>query len=200
MLNKLNKGQSISLSLPGGSGANAKITRVKQASGHDNTRNTVLSVEGGRGSLEIIYQGDMPHKAILTEVQGTVKVYEAQLNVTGAGELLQQDPHQFFCIDFPMREYAAQASNTLTAIQFSQTPEEAQLRLLQSKPSVNNVLFLNYWGGTLSDTAWNDDYTNGDDIIYTAFSGDTDASTFSPDDTISYVAGMAGGCRKLCTL
>ena len=182
MLIKLNVGQTISLNLPDGSGVNAKVTRIKQASGKGSIRNTVLSFAGGTGSLEIVYQGEALHKVILTEVQGTVKVYEAQLNDTGAGELLRQNPHQFFCIDLPMGKHAVQASMTPTAIQLSQTPEVAQLQQLQSKPSANNVLFLNYWGGTLSDTVWNDDYTNGDDIIYTAFSGDADTSAFSQVD------------------
>lgn len=186
-LETLSKGQILDLALPDGTSVTAKVIHLNEiaersVTGNDGIRNTVLSLLDGRGSYRIISRGSVPEKIVMTDVQGSIKIYQALLDGHGSGELIRQNPHQYFCIDLPRLERAALSGDIPTPIQLSQTPEIAELQQLQSKPAASNVLFLNYWGGTLSQTIWNEDYNNNEDIIYTPFSHDADATLFSQID------------------
>lgn len=181
-LAKLTRSQILALRLPDGRRVNAKVTRVKKAVGPGDLRNTVLSFAGGQGSLEIAYQGVWPRKVTITDTRGRMKIFQARLDSNASGELVRQDPNQYFCINLPVSAELALSLSQPSATQLSQTPELAQLQALQSKPAANKVMFLNYWGGTLSDSIWNDDYTSGEDIVYSPFSGDGDTTAFSLDD------------------
>jgi len=179
----LRLGDIRNLELPDGKRVSARVTRLNAVMpGVLSERNSVLSFEDGSGALEILYRQSSAYKIRITDVLGRVKVYEARLDASGGGELIRQDANDFFCIDLPTDEsLALQGAPQLSAVR-SQTPALAQLRALQSKPSANNVIFVDYWGGVLSGTVWNDSYSGGADIPYTPYSSDSDSSTFSADE------------------
>jgi hypothetical protein len=56
------------------------------------------------------------------------------------------------------------------------------LKTLQSKPNSPHTLYLNNWGGTLSNSIWNDEYNGGEDIHYTPYSNDNDTAKFSREE------------------
>jgi len=176
-------GEVRDFNLPDGKRVKARVTRINAAipglaSGH----NSVLSFEDGSGALEIIYQQSRANKIRITDVIGRVKVYEARLDANGSGELVRQDANDFFCVDLPTDKLLALQGETQISAVRSQTPGLAQLQALQSKPSANKVIFVDYWGGVLSGTAWNDTYSGGADIPYTPYSSDADSSHFSVDE------------------
>ncbi len=184
VLSQLSPGEVLQMGMPDGRILRAQLQRFNvPVSNHPgDAQKTVLSLLGGEGSVEILSKNGKPYLVRVTEVKGWLKVYEARLDRLASGELIRKNPHQYFCIDLPRVELAAVSNTVLTPALLSQTPDVATLQTLQSKPAANKVMLLNYWGGTLSATVWNDDYVNGADIIYSPYSGDVDSSVFSSGD------------------
>ncbi len=181
LLDALKVGDQLILPLPDGRVVNTTVVRVKDEIKGRSEHHTVLSIAGGLGSVEFIYHDSHLKKTIITDYKGRIKVHEIQFSDLGGSEVIKQNAHDYFCIDLPNDQHAL-VDGSGGAPLASQTPSEAQLKVLQSKPNANKVLYINYWGGVLSDTQWNADNNSGNDIVYTAYSYDNDSNTFSNDD------------------
>ncbi len=181
-LRKLRRFERHLIELPDKRRVFAKVIELDQHMPDLESKRTVLSFEEGNGALEFIYKGDQLIKARLMDAKQSLKVYEADLNASGLGEFRQQDENAFLCINYPTNNQEQLIGEEPSPPALSQTPSEAQLRLLQSKPLANKVLYLNYWGGTLSGTRWNAVYNGGASIAYTAYSFDGNTASFSTTD------------------
>ncbi|MDC0947720.1 zinc-dependent metalloprotease family protein [Gammaproteobacteria bacterium] len=95
-----------------------------------------------------------------------------------SGQLFAQDPEYQLCVAFP--NAPAQAPD-LAMSQVASAPlyNVDTLRTLHSRPESKNVILLDFWGGQVVGTAWNDSYNNGQPIDYLPFSDDADTTTFS---------------------
>ncbi len=181
-LSQLSLGETFDFQLPDQTSVRGNVTRVKDHIGGTSIRHTVLSIEGGRGSVEFLYNGQAVSGVRISAVQDVVRVYEAALDGHGFGELIQQDANYYYCIKMPSETLAASGNDENPLLLLAATPGLPELQSLQGKPIANKVLYLNYWGGTLSGTRWNDEYTSGADINYTAYSSDADTGDFSTTD------------------
>jgi len=175
-------GETVDLPLPDQSVIRARVARLQAPIGGTNKRHTVLSIEGGQGSIEFLYTGAVVNRVRISDIQSTIRVYEAELGIDGIGELIQQDANDYYCIEMPVEAPLSLQNLPGQSVLPASTPDLAQLQTLQSKPTANKVLYLNYWGGTLSGTRWNDDYNNGNAIVYTAYSADNEPGSFSTED------------------
>lgn len=181
-LSRLILGETLEVSLPDQRILRASVSRLHELIGGTTKRHTVLALEGGRGSIELLYSGLGVSKVRISDIQSTIRVYEAVLDVSGIGELVEQDANLYYCIDMPLATVVSNTKTQASLALAASTPDLAQLQSLQSKPTANKVLYLNYWGGILSGTQWNDEYNSGQDINYSAFSSDGDAGSFSSTD------------------
>jgi len=181
-LSQLVVGEHIYLPLPDQSVIRASVARLNVPMGGTTKRHTVLSVEGGRGSIEFSYTDTGIERVRINDLRTPIRVYEAVLDVNGMGELVEQDARHYYCINMPAENTPLSLIAPDQPVFFASVPDLSQLQVLQSKPNANKVLYLNYWGGVLSDTAWNDEYNNTEDISYTAYSSDGDSASFSTTD------------------
>ncbi len=105
------------------------------------------------------------------------RFYKALFDQNLQGTLQEEDPDDYICVRYPKPEgdQVAQDVPPVTG----DIPPLSELQNLQSRPGATNVLYINYWGGVLSGTAWNEEVG---DIEYTPFSADSDTSSFSDTD------------------
>jgi len=182
ILPQLSLGETFDFQLPDQTSVRASVTRLKDYIGGTSIRHTVLSIKDGRGSVEFLYKGQAVSGVRISTIKDVVRVYEAALDGSGFGELIQQDANHHYCIKMPPETLAVIGDDEDPPLLLAATPGLPELQSLQSKPIANKVLYLNYWGGTLSGTRWNDEYTSGADINYTAYSSDADTGNFSTTD------------------
>lgn len=179
VLDRLKKGDTFNISLPDQREVSTTIVKMAEAMDGVEDKRTVLSIQDGTGMLEIIHQSSGGNKVRVVDTLGRIKIYEASLGADGEGELLKINPHTEFCIDMPVESLSSIQSQKLVIAQGSTPLNESQLRALQSKPNAEDVIFINYWGGTLSDTSWNYQDNGGDDIVYSPYSLDDTSNQFT---------------------
>ena len=155
------------------------------AAASSNTKTWVVTLPEQAGALNITTQNNTVSKLLLFNAKKTT--YQlANIDSRGKGTFLLQDANDYQCVDFPEASGATASiplaaqddGSTVAAL----TPDESTLRTLQSKPGAPNVIYIDYWGGTLSGTSWNTHYNSGKDIVYTPYSYDADTTTFSDAD------------------
>lgn len=141
---------------------------------------TIISFKGNAGALELTEEGDQIVSILLHDTIAG-QIYRAEIDEYGQGEFKQEDLNDYLCVDHPLVE-----DDLPQAISFSDLVENIPsldgLQNLESKPGASNTLYINYWGGTLSNTIWNNNYNSGNDIVYTPYSNDRDTSSFSARD------------------
>ena len=187
--NRLEEGKVLSLALPGNRYIDSTVRETMTGAGllHDDTfgETRIATLEAGQGTVEIYLQkGKIA--AMLVLDMAHAKAYKAEFDVSGTGLLTEQDPDQYYCVRYPAVSPATQDAAPETA-DAAPTPDLDTLKHLQSKPGVANVLFINYWGGSYTSSAWND----GKQIDYTPFSQDADTNNFSDKERHDMWLGWA---------
>lgn len=185
------KNSKLTIKLPSGKSVPSKVIRTIKGAGFDLTKKnrgdsqTVIAFEENAGSIML---QTLNNKIIAMTLFDTVKneIYYAQFNQSGAGTLIKQDLNAYQCVEFPNGKKAKSNAwlNKLTQSPkvLAATTELSALMQLQSKPNASKTLYINSWGGTLENTAWNDSNNSGNPIIYDAYTADSDSSTFSAND------------------
>lgn len=186
---RLEKGKILSLSLPGNRFIDSEIREILPHGGliHDTRINEtrIATLKAGQGSVEIyLNQGKVTGMLVLDMSRD--EVFRASFDASGTGFLTQEDPNQYYCVRYPAVTAAAQDAAPGVA-DAAPTPDLETLKHLQSKPGVSNVLYINYWGGSYSSSAWND----GNLITYTPYSQDTDTANFSDKERHDMWMGWA---------
>ncbi len=139
---------------------------------------SIITLADNGGALRMIEQDGTITGMILIDNTGE-KIYQAALDGEGFGVLQEDDPNKHLCVDFPGQGRPLPAEIPLAA---ELAPDLTTLKNLESRPGASKTLYINYWGGTLSGTAWNDSQNSGQDIIYTPYSNDADTNFFSTED------------------
>jgi len=142
-------------------------------------------------SIDVFYFAERRGSVVFEKSDGAIKaarIYDAEAQSTFVGnmsadgqiEFVEQDVHDYICINYDVDNstsapLAVQANPDL-GNEFTVT--EAQLRSLESRPNASRVLFIDYWGGVVSGTAWNAD-NMGRDIVYEPYNSDGNSNSFS---------------------
>jgi Leucine-rich repeat (LRR) protein len=146
--------------------------------GPKETSRTIVSFEDNAGALELLAVNNTIAGMILHDAVNR-KIYRAVIDGNGRGVLREENVDGYQCVDFPI---APDTSVVNIPDSDDLIPDVSTLQNLESRPGAAKTLYINYWGGTLSDTAWNDNYNSGNDITYTPYSYDSDTTTFSSTD------------------
>lgn len=182
-INGLRVGDRVTVPLiSGGAAAGTLIRDLKDRSltgaDSDISASTVriVSLDNNLGSVSVHMTNNIVAGITLLNTPDNT-IYQSPIDGNGQGALTARDPNSFVCVDMPLDPATSPAS--LSRQTLATTPDLATLRTLQSKPGAANLVFLNYWGGTLTGQAWNDNFNSGNDIIYTPYSADGDPNSFS---------------------
>lgn len=139
---------------------------------------TVVTLANNAGSLTLINRNNAFAEMLLYD-NAAKAIYKAILDTNGNGVLKKADLNAYQCVTFPMP--LAPAASEMPKVS-ALTPDLTTLQNMQSKPTATKVLYIDYWGGTISGTAWNADFNSGNPITYTPYSSDADTTTFSDQD------------------
>ncbi|MCW5213030.1 hypothetical protein VU04_08990, partial [Desulfobulbus sp. TB] len=142
---------------------------------------TVIAIQDNAGSLELIEHDGIITGMLLFDTANR-KVYATEIDSTGSGVMKEDDPNKYLCVDYPKLVDKNLAELTLKDVQLAVFPSASDIAKLESKPGASKTLYINYWGGVLSGTRWNDFYNSGNDITYTPYSSDADTAIFSDID------------------
>lgn len=176
-----NKGEQYTVSLPSGDNVlGAKTLTIPNVAKKGLGNTSIIALEDGKGSVEIIEnkQGQITQLQLFDSTNQTL--YRAKLDSLGAGELVQADIEAYQCLDMPIHNPSG--TELEPEINEELIPDLSTLQSLQSRPGATKVLYLNFWGGTLTGTAWNNNFNSGNPIVYTPFSIDGNTATFSSAD------------------
>lgn len=144
-------------------------------------RTMVIPFDDHTGSLQLTWEGTKLVSMLMNDGQSE-SFFRADIENLH-GTLMSLDPHEIQCISFPEVNGSTDDIASINEFHINElTPDLLTLQTLQSKPGATNVIFIDYWGGTLSDTAWNDNFNGGNLINYSPYSFDGNTSTFSTDD------------------
>ena len=190
-INKLRPGMSIDVPIPGAqvtggtvinSNVKARASR-SSAAAQAATRRMVVSLDNNSGSVEIDLVDNAVTRMLLHDVSGE-KIYLANINSNGNGLLRVQDNNEYYCVRYP--ETANLTPVALRTPQVAEAiPSVNTLRNLESRPGSANVLFIDYWGGSVSGTAWNANFTSNAPINYTAYDTNGNPGSFSSSERYS---------------
>ncbi|MDH3523539.1 MAG: choice-of-anchor D domain-containing protein [Acidobacteriota bacterium] len=153
---------------------------LKRDLGPRETARIPVAFDDGAGGLVYIVTNNTITGVILHDAK-TREFFRATFDSNGRGVLRQVDANDYVCVDFPREPEGAAADSELarTMAALESTPDLTTLQNLESKPGASKTLYLDYWGGTISGTAWNDNYNSGNDINYTPYDTDGNVGSFS---------------------
>ncbi len=146
-------------------------------------RRTIISFDNNAGSVELTFNNNAVTQMMVHDVTDDY-IYVADINTSGDGQLRLQDNNDYYCVKFPKTDPLNGIAQRSRQVQ-AQIPDISTLNNLQSRPGSANVLYLDYWGGTLTDSYWNANYTSNAPINYTAFDRDGDPGSFSSSERYS---------------
>ena len=182
-------GRVYDVQVPGGALASAQVVGevASRPAGKDSLRGDitraitstrVLTLSGGAGSVEIHLANNTVTAMTLFDAHQK-RVHVADIDGTGRGVLREADIDAYLCKDIPR---APSDAASTSAAKLAATPPLTEIRNLESKPGAAKVLYIDYWGGVITGTAWNVNYNGGAAINYTPFSTDADTANFSTND------------------
>ena len=117
----------------------------------ETTGQKVISLDDG-GSVELHLFNDSIVGMTITDLESQT-FHRTILNSEGTGVLIAEDPNAYICAHMPMpsAELEAQTAH----IEPEEVPSLSTVQNLQSKPGAPKVLYIDYWGGSLTGSAWN---------------------------------------------
>ena len=141
-----------------------------------NGSTTVISLDNSRGSLEVSSVNNQVTSLLFYDNQAR-KYFKADIDQNGTGFFKEEKLDKYQCAELPV-DNSPLFSVPEVGVSI---PNLNKLKNLESKPDAPNTLYINYWGGRLSNTAWNDSIGRAT-INYAAFDKDNDPSTFSENE------------------
>ena len=188
-ISNLSEGDVVEIAMPGSKVVNGKVITLNSppVSTHSaalgSTSRKIISLDNNAGAVELILFNNSVTKMLLHDVVDE-KIYLANINPAGDGQLHVQDNNDYYCVTYPQTD-TSPAITQQSPVVADLIPDIASLRTLQSRPGSANVLYLDYWGGTLTDSAWNANYTSNAPINYTAFDSNGNPGAFSSAERYS---------------
>lgn len=169
--------------MPTGGNETGKVTRTLKTDASFTRTNTteesitIISLENQRGSLKVTSSNDQI-SSILFYDNIERRYFRADIEGDEGGYFKEENLEKYQCPVLPTDQ------NILFSMPKTEglVPDLSDLKNLESKPDASNTLYLNYWGGTLTDTAWNDSSNGGDPIDYAPYDTDDNDATFSDNE------------------
>lgn len=179
----LESAETLNIWMPTGGKETGKVTRTLKANTSIARANaveesvTVISLDNQRGSLKVTSSNDQI-SSILFYDNVERRYFRADIEGDDGGHFKEENLEKYQCPVLPTDQ------NTLFSMPKVEglVPDLSDLKNLESKPDASNTLYLNYWGGVLTDTAWNDSSNSGDPINYAPYDTDDDDATFSDNE------------------
>lgn len=144
------------------------------------TSTRVVALSAGAGSVEVHMVNNTVAGMTVFDAPSQ-RVYTTIIDGNGRGALNERNVNDLLCREMPRAPDGDASAAAFQAV----APPLSTLQELESKPGSAKVLYIDYWGGTVTGTAWNANYFGGGPINYQPFNIDSDASTFS--DTERYL-------------
>ncbi|WP_020559144.1 zinc-dependent metalloprotease family protein [Thiofilum flexile] len=183
IINNLTIGTEVGVPLPSGQITSGKVTNIiagtgkNSATGLPETSRTIVSLANNGGAATLIKRGNAISELLVYDNTNKT-IHKAIINNNGTGQLIKDNLSKYICLPYPVAPPApAPIPKNSAAI-----PDVTSLKSLQSKPGASKVLYIDYWGGTLTGTVWNDYTNSGNPIVYTPYSSDSDTTNFSEAD------------------
>lgn len=184
VLDQLGASEQVFVSLPGAEVVEGIVQPF--TFGEKGEQPTLISFPDG-GGLELAYDQGRPSEMTVV-LKGASYYYHADLDQFGRGVLLGEDLNNLMCAEMPVHDDGAEAE--LIAEQREDLALNT-LKKLQSKPGASKVVFINYWGGVESQTAWTTYYNGGEDIEYSAYDRDSNPADFNLSERNNMWLGWA---------
>lgn len=181
----LHRDQQILIPMPDGSILSGKVVSRMNATGLANNpatvspQLTVISLANNAGAIELTTSNGQI-KSLLIQDADNNKIYRASVDKNLQGQLILQDSDDYQCVSYPRPDFT-NTDSAATPVS-SLTPDLAALKNLQSKPGAPHVLYINYWGGTLTNTAWNNNFNSGNPIQYAHYSNDSNPAVITENE------------------
>ena len=189
LIASLDEGEMIAVPLPGGKIISGRVLTLDTHSGPSRSaalpaaRRKIVSLDNHAGSVELDLVDNAVTRMLLHDV-AQAKIYVAHIDSGGDGQLRVQDNNDHYCVKYPetaiLAPMAHRSPQAAAAI-----PDVASLQNLQSRPGSANVLFIDYWGGSLTNSVWNANHTSNAPINYTAYDTDGNPGSFSSSERYS---------------
>ena len=148
------------------------------------TQKKVVSLDNNLGSVELILINNVVTEMVLHDV-AREKIYRADINANGDGQFQLQNNDDYYCFRYPENDTPLPAFSLQSPQVAAATPDLNTLKNLQSRAGATNVLFVDYWGGSISDTAWNATNNSNNPINYSAYDRDGNPGNFSTSERYS---------------
>lgn len=162
---------------------------------------TIVSFEQGKGSLQINKNLKLNRVVLMRLFDAkTLSYYEAKIDSASTGIFRKLDTSSIQCIELPDDTQIIKAQSNQLSIKESQKKlreiydqkildfnekynlDDVNIKHLQSRPESKHVIFINSYGGVLTNTAWNDNYNGGQPISYEPYDYNGDTSFFDEDE------------------
>jgi hypothetical protein len=178
--------ESIDINLP------HKVIAAKRMSsvGDASEQITPYSFENQKGSVTVNSKNDKIESLTIFDAQAN-EVFKGAIQADGSIAFTQVDIDAFICSNYDKVSSLSgpQAADT-SYYQSLNSLTQTQVSTLQSRPGASKILYIDYFAGSVTGTAWNVD-NSIQEIVYDNYSYDSDASTFSLIDLQSMYAGWA---------
>tara|TARA_R110000737_G_scaffold256229_1_gene265125 strand:+ start:177 stop:3377 length:3201 start_codon:yes stop_codon:yes gene_type:complete len=196
-ISQLTVGKAFKINMPSGKSVIGVVKReladsqAKISAAWSRASRKIISLENNSGAIELLMDNGLVNEIILFDTK-LAKIYRASIDTNGEGILQSENVNQYRCADYPKVakpnnfKHGVLISGSTSITQYAQVAgsslELSYIQNLQSKANANKVLYINNWGGVLTNTAWNDRYTSGSDITYSPYSHDSDSANFSDEE------------------
>ena len=185
MVSNLKPDTLIDVPLPNGKWVKGKMIDLKNSTGPARSatafsvkQRKVVSFTNSSGSVELTLVDNVVTEMLLHDV-AQEKIYHADINTSGDGRLYLQDNNDHYCVRYPENAIAPQTIAQNSPQIAAAIPSLNTLKNLQGRPGSANVLYINYWGGSLTGTAWNANFNSNNAINYTPFDRDNNTASFT---------------------
>lgn len=118
------------------------------------TSTSVISLQDRKGGVELHYSNSSLSGMTVYESDG-ITVYRTEIDGNGRGMLASANIDAHNCDSFPVAPPETQKRLEARA---ATPPSLTQLMNLESRPGAARTVYINYWGGSLSGTAWNNNF------------------------------------------
>lgn len=181
------KQESIDINLP------HKVISAKRMGvvGNPSEQITPYTLEGQNGFVAINSNNDNIESLTIFDDEAS-EVFKGVVQADGSLSFSKVNIEAFICTNYEDVSVNTPAAATADTSYYQSLTDLTlpQVTSLQSRPDASKVLYLDYFAGNVTDTAWNTG-VNADGIAYANYSYDSDASTFSLIDRQSMYAGWA---------
>jgi len=153
-----------------------------------------------KGSLSVSYNDNGIEELTLYDADAN-RVFTGNQSKNGSVSFREKNIDNFICNDFEHVSTSTNITSLSGATALAEIEDDyftegsiptfAEITALQSKPSASKVIYIDNLGGTVVDTWWNENVTEGAPINYDPYDIDGDTTTFVQGERLIMYAAWA---------